>query len=157
MKGNPIKNGVIEIARAFKQNKVALCLKDLDISKCQLTCQHITQDFLEMIKSPFTTLTTLIMRDNLIKYRGSQLLMEALEDNKTITKLQIDYNPVKQEVAEQIEKICLRNKDLDQINQKNKNLYELMQKKMKAKTQRQSLKREIEDLKKQTDKTILEA
>lgn len=41
-----------------------------------------------------------MMRDNLIKYRGSQLLMEALEDNKTITRLQIDYNPVKQEVAE---------------------------------------------------------
>ena len=42
--------------------------------------------------------------------------MEALEDNKTITKLQIDYNPVKQEVAEQIEKLCLRNKDIDEIN-----------------------------------------
>lgn len=32
-----------------------------------------------------------------------------------------------------------------------------MQKKMKAKTQRQSLKKEIEDLKGKTDKTILEA
>ena len=83
--------------------------------------------------------------------------MEALEDNKTITKLQIDYNPVKQEVAEQIEKLCNRNKDLDEINQKNKNIYELVQKKMKAKTQRQSLKKDIDDLKGKTDKTILEA
>ena len=53
-----------------------------------------------MIRSPFTTLINLSIRDNVIKYKGSQLIMEALEDNKSITKLQIDYNPVKQEVAE---------------------------------------------------------
>lgn len=80
-----------------------------------------------------------------------------MEDNKTIVKLQIDYNPIKQEVAEQIEKLCKRNKELDEINQKNKNLYELMYKKMNAKTQRQSLRKEIKDLKDQTDLTILEA
>lgn len=71
LKGNPIKSGVVEIARAFRQNKVALCLKDLDVSKCQLTCQHITAEFLDMIRSPFTTLTSLSVRDNIIKYRGS--------------------------------------------------------------------------------------
>lgn len=154
LKGNPIKSGVIEIAKAFQQNTVALCLKELDISKCQLTCKHITHEFLNMIRSPFTTLNSLSIRDNLIKYRGSELIRDALEDNKTIVKLQIDYNPIKQEVAEQIEKICLRNKELDEINQKNKNLYELMYKKMNAKTQRQCLKKEIKDLKDQTDKTI---
>jgi len=69
-----------------------------------------------MIRSPFTTLINLSIRDNVIKYKGSQLIMEALEDNKSITKLQIDYNPVKQEVAEQIERLCSRNKDLDEIN-----------------------------------------
>ena len=79
---------------------MALCLKDLDVSKCQLSCQHVTTEFLNMIRSPFTTLRTLSVRDNIIKYRGSQLIRDALEENKTIVKLQIDYNPIKQEVAE---------------------------------------------------------
>lgn len=87
LKGNAIKSGVIEIAKAFRQNKVALCLKELDISKCQLSCQHITNEFLDMIRSPYTTLTSLSIRDNIIKYRGSQLIREALEQNKVITKL----------------------------------------------------------------------
>jgi len=90
LKGNPIKSGVVEIARAFRQNTVALCIKDLDISKCQLTCQHITQDFLDMIQCPFTTLKTLNIRDNVIKYKGSQLIRDALDDNKTIVKLSLD-------------------------------------------------------------------
>lgn len=125
LKGNPIKEGVIEIAKAFNQNKKALCLKELDISKCQIQCQHITKEFVEMIKSPYTFLKTLSVRDNLIKYQGSQDIRDALEGNKRITKLQIDYNPIKQEVAEQIDKLCKRNKELDEISQKNKNVYEL--------------------------------
>lgn len=87
LKGNPIKSGVVEIAKAFRQNTVALCLKDLDVSKCQLSCQHVTAEFLNMIRSPFTTLRTLSVRDNIIKYRGSQLIRDALEENKTIVKL----------------------------------------------------------------------
>ena len=95
LKGNPIKSGVIDIARAFQQNTVALCLKELDISKCQISCKHITHEFLTMIRSPFTTLNSLSVRDNIIKYRGSELIRDALESNKTIVKLQIDYNPIK--------------------------------------------------------------
>ena len=69
-----------------------------------------------MIKSPFTTLKNLSLRDNNIKYKGSQNICDALELNKTIVKLQIDYNPIKQEVAEKIIEYCRRNKKLDEIN-----------------------------------------
>ena len=34
LKGNPIKEGVVEIARAFLENKKALTIKELDLSKC---------------------------------------------------------------------------------------------------------------------------
>ena len=34
LKDNPIREGVIEIARSFVGNKNALCIKELDISKC---------------------------------------------------------------------------------------------------------------------------
>lgn len=36
LKGNPIKSGISEIARSFLFNKKALCLKELDLSKCQI-------------------------------------------------------------------------------------------------------------------------
>ena len=42
LKDNPIKEGVIEIAKSFVGNKNALCIKELDLSKCQLNCEHIT-------------------------------------------------------------------------------------------------------------------
>ena len=34
LKDNPIKEGVIEIAKSFVGNKNALCIKELDLSKC---------------------------------------------------------------------------------------------------------------------------
>ena len=34
LKGNPIKSGIIEIARSFLHNRKALCIKELDLSKC---------------------------------------------------------------------------------------------------------------------------
>ena len=95
LKGNPIKSGISEIARSFLFNKKALCLKELDLSKCQIQCSDITDDFINMIKSKFTTLKTLSLRHNLIKYQSSQQIRDALEINKTITKLPIDYNPIK--------------------------------------------------------------
>lgn len=46
---------------------------------------------------------------------------------------------------------------LDEINQKNKNIPELVQKKLKASTQKQALNSEINELKNITDITIDEA
>jgi hypothetical protein len=34
LKGNPIKSGITEIARSIIFNKKALCIKELDLSKC---------------------------------------------------------------------------------------------------------------------------
>ena len=59
LKGNLIKNAVIEIARAFLTNKKALTLKELDLSKCGLLCEHIKSEFCEMLKCPYTTLRVL--------------------------------------------------------------------------------------------------
>jgi len=53
--------------------------------------------------------------------------------------------------------ICKRNHQLDEINQKNKNIYELTLKKKKFKTQKAMLKNEINDLKGKTDETINES
>lgn len=67
LKGNPIKSAVSEIARSFLENKKALCLKELDVSKCSLEPAHFSEDFFKMLKSEFTTLKILGLRDNLIK------------------------------------------------------------------------------------------
>jgi uncharacterized coiled-coil DUF342 family protein len=50
--------------------------------------------------------------------------------------------------------LCRRNHKLDEINQKNKNIYELTQKKSKFKNQKDMLNNEISDLKSLTDNTI---
>lgn len=116
LRGNPIRTGLIEIAKAFSTNTKGLTMKELDLSKCQLTCQCITRDFVNMIKNPYNLLKSLNLRDNQIKYRGSQDIRDALESNKRILKLVLDYNPIKQEVYEQIQRLCKRNKELDEIN-----------------------------------------
>jgi Ran GTPase-activating protein (RanGAP) involved in mRNA processing and transport len=95
LKGNPIKEGVAEIAKSFVQNKKSLTIKELDLSKCQLECEHLTQDFFDMIRAPYTTLKVLSLRDNLIRCKGSEQLKDALKFNKTITKIFLDYNPIK--------------------------------------------------------------
>jgi hypothetical protein len=51
-----------------------------------------------MIKSPYTTLKILNLSHNFIKYRSSVMIRDALEMNKTIIKLPIDFNPIKYEV-----------------------------------------------------------
>ena len=38
LKGNPLKGSISEIAKAFDVNKKALCIKNLDLSKCQIEC-----------------------------------------------------------------------------------------------------------------------
>lgn len=107
-----------------------------------------------MLSSPFTTLKFLSLRDNLIRYKASEAIKDALTLNKSITKLLIDYNPIKRDIMEQIAQLCKRNQDLDVIQQKNKNIVLLKEKKAKANTQRQALKAEIVDLKNITDKTL---
>jgi len=46
---------------------MALCLKELDISKCQISTEHITKDFIQMLKSEFCTLKVLNLKDNQIE------------------------------------------------------------------------------------------
>lgn len=67
LKGNPIKEGLIEITKSFVENTNSLCIKELDISKCSIESDHITKEFIEMMKSPFCTLKTISLRDNFIK------------------------------------------------------------------------------------------
>lgn len=122
LKDNLLKDSISDIAKAFLGNQIALCLKELDISKCQISCDHITSDFLKMLKSKHTTLKTLNMRDNLIGYESSEQIKDALKTNKTITKINLEYNPIKQQVLEAIEKLCIRNTKLDELNLKHKNV-----------------------------------
>jgi len=95
LKDNELKESISDIAKAFIGNQIALCLKELDISKCQISCDHITGDFLKMLKSKYTTLKTLNMRDNLIGYQSSEQIKDALKTNKSITKINLEYNPIK--------------------------------------------------------------
>lgn len=67
LKGNIIREGIINIAKSFVENTKALCIKELDISKCQIESEHITQEFTDMIKSQFCTLKSIGLRDNFIK------------------------------------------------------------------------------------------
>jgi hypothetical protein len=46
----------------------------------------------------------------------------------------MDYNPIKQQIIVDIENLCKRNLEIDEINQKNKNIIELKMKKAKANT-----------------------
>jgi hypothetical protein len=52
-----------------------------------------------MIKSPFTTLKYLNLSHNFIRNDSSIKIRDALEINKTIIKLPIDFNPIKYEVG----------------------------------------------------------
>ena len=69
----------------------------------------------------------------------------------------MDYNPIKQQIIVDIENLCKRNLEIDEINQKNKNIIELKMKKAKANTQKESLNNEIKELKVLTDNTLVEA
>ena len=85
-------DGIVEIAKALKENK---SIKELDVSKCQIESEHITSEFIDMLKSQNSALTELYMRDNFIKQQAADQIKEALEINKTLTKNQLDYNPIK--------------------------------------------------------------
>ena len=100
LKGNPLKGSIKEIAKAFDVNKKALSIKNLDLSKCQIECEHITEEFTDMIKSEFTTLKVLNMRDNYIKWRSADKMKDALKVNKTITRILLDYNPIKKHIIQ---------------------------------------------------------
>ena len=95
LKGNQVKEGVIEIAKSFVENKKALSIKELDLSKCQIESEHITPEFEDMIKSKFCSLRVLSLRDNFIKQVAGEQILEALKTNKTIVKVHMDYNPMK--------------------------------------------------------------
>jgi len=43
--GNKLRSSVIEIARSFLSNKKALCLKELNLAKCELNCSHVVGEF----------------------------------------------------------------------------------------------------------------
>ena len=60
----------MEIAKSFLTNQKALSLKELDLSKCSLLCEHISEEFCEMIKNPLTTLRILNVRENIIRLKG---------------------------------------------------------------------------------------
>lgn len=100
LKGNPIKEGIIEITKSFVENTNSLCIKEFDISKCSLESDHITREFIDMIKSPFCTLKMVSLRDNFIKQPSAELIKEALKVNRTITKIHLDYNPIKKKCIE---------------------------------------------------------
>ena len=154
LKENEIGHGISEIAQSFSSNKRGLCLKNLDISKCEFDDKHITDVFTSMLSSPYSTLKYLNLRDNFIQYEGSAKILLAIENNRTILKLSLAQNPIKQEVFEQIAKICNRNKGMDAIEQKNKNIAMLKEMKTRSNTNKQALKTEITDLKEKTDKTL---
>ena len=48
-----------------------------------------------MIKSKWTTLKTLNLRDNLLRNKAGGMIKDALEVNKKITKVNLDYNQIK--------------------------------------------------------------
>jgi len=77
-------------------------------------------------------LRTLSLRDNFIKQNAADQIKEALKVNRTITKIHLDYNPIKQRCVEQIDILCKRNVHLDEISQKNKNLVLLAEKHKKG-------------------------
>ena len=99
LKNNNLKKSIIEIAKSFNHNIKALCIKELDLQNCQIQCEHITSDFIDMIKSPYTTLKYLNLSHNFIRHESSIKIRDALEINKTIIKLPIDFNPIKYEVG----------------------------------------------------------
>lgn len=70
-------------------------------------------------------------------------------------KFQLDFNPIKQSICRHIEKICQRNMHFDAVNDKTKNIYALKAK--QGLSQKTALLNEIEQLKKMTDKTVVEA
>ena len=69
-----------------------------------------------MIKSKFCSLRILHLRDNFIKQTAADLIHEALKTNKTIVKITLDYNPIKQQIICEIDQLCKRNLQIDEIN-----------------------------------------
>ena len=132
-------------------------MKELDLSKAQIDSDHVTDSFLQMIKSEFCTLKSISLRDNFIKQEAAEQIFDSLKMNKTIIKMHLDYNPIKQSLISQIDLCCKRNHNLDTVNEKNKNVQRMLEQQKRAASQKQTLKQEIKNLKKQTDKTIKDA
>jgi len=68
-----------------------------------------------MIKSKFFKLRIFNLRDNHIKMKKADQITESLKLNKTVIKMQFDYNPVKQDLLKAIEDICNRNFKISNI------------------------------------------
>lgn len=99
LKGNEIKKSIADIAKPFIEFKKPLCIRDLDLSKCHIESEHITLEVLTMISNKDCTLKVLSLRDNFIKQQAGEQISEAMKHNRSIVKLAIDYNPIKQNLC----------------------------------------------------------
>lgn len=120
LKGNEVAGGLDEFAQSFVASTRPLPLKELDLSRCELESEHITEDFIKMLRSPSFTLVSLSLRDNFLKQPEVEQMIESLKINKTIASFSVDYNPVSQGALKDIEAICQRNQGLDEFNSKPK-------------------------------------
>jgi len=134
LKGNQLQKSVIEIAKAFSANTQALCIKELDLGKNMIEPEFITSDWYSMLTSEYCTLQTLSLRDNFINQTAGLTLRDALKKNKQITKFDINLNPVKESLLEEVAFYCKRNVNIDAITHKNKNIPLMKASKKKAAT-----------------------
>lgn len=118
LKGNEVGSGLDEFAQSFVTSTRPLPLKELDLSKCELETEHITQGFIKMLRSPSFTLVSLSLRDNFLKQPEVEQMIESLKINKTMARFCVEFNPVSQGALKDIEAICLRNQGLDEFNSK---------------------------------------
>jgi hypothetical protein len=54
-------------------------------------------------------------------------MVDALKLNKVMLKMNLDFNPIKQSIMDEIEKCCRRNHNLDTVNEKNKNIVKMVE------------------------------
>lgn len=89
----------------------------------------------------------------MVRMKEAEQILQALKQNKTIQRFNLDHNPVKQSLLESIELICIRNMSLNAAKNKSDLVDNSALKRIRLPNE-QAMKREIQRLKGSIDKMM---
>lgn len=101
------------IVKGLLENTEGSVLSELDVSKNRITSDCIAP-FVDLFEQNFK-IRTINLRHNVVTDEGAQLLVQAIGNNEYITKLQLDMNPLRISLLNDLEKHTSAN--LQKVNQ----------------------------------------
>lgn len=113
LRGNDISGSQLaDICSSLLSNR-QIPLKSLDLSRNQL-CDRAAVLLSNCLKE-VTSLESLHLMGNLIENEGGEALLLLIRENKSITKVTLEANLLRQDLLQQIEVACKQNKPYKQI------------------------------------------